>query len=151
MALLEASRGLSIYLKTLNIALADDRITFDEATMLRVLGTSLGVSPTVIPDCIAISKGEMPSPISETQEREWSGREVGDVITYQSLLVAALDDEEITEDEMAILDGLRSVYGLQEDEHALIEEAIRSTAPEDETGKRRLERLNAFIIRNPWS
>jgi hypothetical protein len=93
----------------------------------------------------------MPSPISETQEIEWSGREVGDVITYQSLLVAALDDEEITEDEMAILDGLRSVYGLQEDEHALIEEAIRSTAPEDETGQRRLERLNAFIIRNPWS
>ena len=151
MTLLEASRGLSLYLKTLEIALDDDRITFDEATMLRILGKALGVSPLDQPDCIAIAKNEMPSPISDEQEEEWYQREIGDAITYQALLVAALDDDEITEDEMAILDGFRSVIGLREDEHALIAEAIRATATEDEAGVRRLERLDSFLDRNPWS
>lgn len=151
MGLLDASRGLFLYLKTLEIALEDERITFDEATMLRIMGKALGVSPMDLPDCIAIAKGEMPSPMSENQEEEWSQREIGDSITYQALLVAALDDDEITEDEMAILDGFRSAIDLREDEHALIAEAIRATAPEDEMGVRRLERLDSFIDRNPWS
>ena len=151
MGLLDASRGLFLYLKTLEVALEDERITFDEATMLRILGKALGVSVMDLPDCIAIVKGEMPSPISEEQKEEWSQREIGDSITYQALLVAALDDDEISEDEMAILDDFRSAINLREDEHALIAEAIRATAPEDEMGVRRLERLDSFIDRNPWS
>ncbi|MDP6640495.1 MAG: hypothetical protein QGH90_08060 [Candidatus Poseidoniaceae archaeon] len=151
MSLLDASRGLHIYLKTLEIALLDDRISFDEATMLRILGTSLGVSAMDLPDCVAIARGEMPSPISEIQVEEWSQRETGDVVIYQAVLVAALDDDEITSDEMAMLNALGEVINLQDDEHGLIEEAIRSTAPEDEMGRRRLDRLDTFISRSPWS
>ena len=37
----------------------------------------------------------------------------GDVATYQSALVAALDDEIISEDEWAMLTALRTIVGIQ--------------------------------------
>jgi hypothetical protein len=61
-----------------------------------------------------------------------------------------LDDDVITEDEWAMLDHLRRVIGLQENEHALIEEAIRAMAETDDQGQRRVERLERFITVCPY-
>ncbi len=60
-------------------------------------------------------------------------------------LVAALDDEVITEEEWAMLDTLEgNMLGIQPDQHALIEEAIRTMSDSDDSGERRLERLERF-------
>ena len=77
-------------------------------------------------------------------EFDYSGHHTGDAITYQSALIAALDDEVITEDEWAMLTVLRTLIGLQEDQHSMIEEAIHSMAETDSNGVRRLERLKRF-------
>ena len=68
---------------------------------------------------------------------------------YQAALIAALDDEVITEDEWAMIDIFRRLLGLQQEDHALIEEAIRSMAEVDEQGARRLERLEAYLVAHP--
>ena len=70
---------------------------------------------------------------------------MGDATTYQSALIAALDDDIISEDEWAMLDHLRRIIGLQEDQHALIEESIRSMSEVDEEGQRRIERLERYL------
>ena len=44
---LEPSRGLYLYLRTLNEALGDEIITDDEAQILRVLAHALGVRPNI--------------------------------------------------------------------------------------------------------
>ena len=77
-------------------------------------------------------------------EFDYSGHHTGDVMVYQSALIAALDDEVITEDEWAMLTSLRSLIGLQEDQHAMIEEAIHAMAEIDSNGMRRIERLKRF-------
>ena len=76
---------------------------------------------------------------------------MGSVSTYQSALIAALDDEVITEDEWALLDHLRQLLGIQPDQHAMIEEAIHAMSEVDEQGRKRLERLERFMTVCPFA
>ena len=145
---LEASRGLYLYLEVLKTALDDDIVTDDEATILKVLAVALGVKPSDVGDALDVARGIDPSPI--TNSEDYSSHQVGDVTTYQSALVAALDDEVISEDEWAILEHLRGLLGIQSDQHALIEEAIRAMSESDENGERRLERLERFNTVCPY-
>ena len=146
---LEASRGLYLYLEVLKTALDDDIVTDDEATILKVLAVALGVKPSDVGDALDVARGIDPSPI--TNSEDYSSHQVGDVTTYQSALVAALDDEVISEDEWAMLEHLRGLLGIQSDQHALIEEAIRAMSTSDEYGLRRLERLERFNTVCPYA
>ena len=146
---LEASRGLYLYLEVLKTALDDDIVTDDEATILKVLAVALGVKPSDVGDALDIARGIDSSPI--TNSEDYSSHQVGDVTTYQSALVAALDDEVISEDEWAMLEHLRGLLGIQSDQHALIEEAIRAMSTSDENGLRRLERLERFNTVCPYA
>ena len=94
---LEASRGLHFYLEVLKTALDDEIITNDEASILKVLAVALGLSPSAVGDALDVARGIDPSPISDTSDYE--SHQIGDVTTYQTALVAALDDEVISEDE----------------------------------------------------
>ncbi|MAH90495.1 MAG: hypothetical protein L7S49_03960 [Candidatus Poseidoniaceae archaeon] len=136
------SRGLHLYIEVLRTALDDSIVTDDEASILKVLAVALGISPSNVGDALDVARGIDPSPISNPEQ--YSSHQMGDVTTYQSALVAALDDEVITEDEWAMLDSLRNLFGIQPDQHALIEEAIRAMSESDENGVRRLERLERF-------
>jgi len=146
---LEASRGLYLYLEVLKTALDDDIVTDDEATILKVLAVALGVKSSDVGDALDVARSIDPSPI--TNSEDYSSHQVGDVTTYQSALVAALDDEVISEDEWAMLEHLRELLGIQPDQHALIEEAIRAMSTSDENGLRRLERLERFNTVCPYA
>ena len=67
------------------------------------------------------------------------------------LIVTALDDEVITDDEMAMLDVLRRVLRLQSDEHALMVEQIRLLASRSDTSERLTERMERYLVRHPFS
>lgn len=145
---LQASRGLYLYLEVLKTALDDDIVTDDETTILKVLAVALGVKPSDVGDALDVARGIDPSPI--TSYEDYSSHQVGDVTIYQSALVAALDDEVISEDEWAMLEHLRELLGIQPDQHALIEEAIRAMSTSDDNGLRRLERLERFNTVCPY-
>ena len=144
------SRGLYLYLKTVEIAMQDAIVTNDEATILHVLANALGVSPGDTAECISIVRCEEKNPFDDTAE-DYSGHHLGDVTTYQSALIAALDDEVISEDEWSMLDVLRRIIGLQSDQHAMIEESIRSMSEVDDNGNRRIQRLNRFNTVCPFN
>ena len=144
------SRGLYLYLKTLEIAMEDEIVTDDEATILHVLANALGVSPGDTAECLSIVRGEEKNPFDNLDE-DYSGHHLGDVTTYQSALIAALDDEIISEDEWSMLDVLRKLIGLQSDQHAMIEESIRAMSEVDDNGNRRIERLNRFNTVCPFN
>jgi|TARA_B110000444_G_scaffold260761_1_gene309120 hypothetical protein len=146
---LEPSRGLYLYLRTLNQALGDSIVTNDEAQILKVLASALGVQPSETAECLSVARGEAVNPFDELEE-DYSGHRMGDVTTYQTALIAALDDEVITEDEWSMLNSLRTLIGIQEDQHTMIEEAIRSMEDVDRTGLRRIERLNRFNTVCPY-
>ncbi len=145
---LMASRGLYLYLEVLKTALDDDIVTDDEASILKVLAIALGMDPSNVGDAMDVARGIDPTPIANPEE--YSTHHIGDATTYQSALVAALDDEIITEDEWAILENLRTLLGIQSDQHALIEESIRAMSESDENGERRLERLERFNTVCPY-
>ena len=144
------SRGLYLYLKTLEIAMDDQIVTDDEATILHVLANALGVSPGDTAECLSIVRSEEKNPFDNLDE-DYSGHHLGDVTTYQSALIAALDDEVISEDEWSMLDVLRKIICLQSDQHAMIEESIRSMSEIDDNGNRRIERLNRFNTVCPFN
>ena len=131
-----------LYLQLVETALEDSIVTDDEATILRILASTLGVSPSDTAFCLSIARGEESNPFEELDEIELS---MGTVSTYQSALIAALDDEIITEDEWALLDHLRRLLSIQPDQHAMIEEAIHAMADVDDQGQRRIERLERFM------
>ena len=145
---LEPSRGLYLYLEILNVAYNDAIVTDDEAQILHVLSRSLGVAPSDTAECRSVVRGEVQSPFDD--DDTYAGHHMGDVTTYQSALIAALDDDIISEDEWAMLDHLREIIGVQEDQHALIEEAIRAMSEIDEQGQRRIERLERFLTVCPY-
>lgn len=144
---LKPSRGLYLYLKVLSTALEDDLLTHDESNILKILASSLGVSPSDVGPAMDVAKGIDRSPF---KDEEYDDHQIGDASTYQSALIAALDDEVISEDEWAMLNTLRGLLGIQPNEHALIEEAIRSMSASDEDGMRRIERLAHFITVCPY-
>ena len=144
---LEASRGLYFYIEVLKTALDDEIVTSDEASILKVLAISLGLSPSGVGAALDIARGV--DPIADNSN--YVEKQIGDVTTYQTALVAALDDEVISEDEWAMLDSLRKLLSIQPDQHALIEEAIRSMSETDENGERRLERLQLFNTVCPYA
>ena len=144
------SRNLYLYLKTVEIAMEDKIVTDDEATILYVLSNALGISPADTAECLSIARGDEKNPFDEISE-DYSGHHLGDVTIYQSALIAALDDEVISEDEWSMLDVLRKIIGLQSDQHAMIEESIRTMSEIDESGERRIERLNRFNTVCPFN
>ena len=100
------SRNMYLYLKTVEIAMQDQIVTNDEAKILYVLSNALGISPADTAECMSIARGDQNNPFDEISE-DYSGHHLGDVTVYQSALIAALDDEVISEDEWSMLDVLR--------------------------------------------
>ncbi len=145
---LQPTRGLYLYLETLRVAFDDNIVTDDEAQILHILAQALGVAPSDTAECRSVVEGEVPSPFGV--DDAFAGHHMGDATTYQSALIAALDDDVITEDEWAMLDHLRRIIGLQEDQHALIEESIRAMSEVDSDGQRRVERLERFLTVCPY-
>ncbi len=144
---LKSSRKLLLYLKTLEVALEDNIISSDEELILRILASALELpegSPSI---CFSIAKGDLDPPIGLYESRNFTTKALGDPATYQAVLIAALDDDVITDDEWALIEILREQMGIQNDEHTLIEEAIRVSVPEDEKGRRRLARLEYYLSR----
>ena len=147
--MLEETPGNRLYLRLVETALEDSIVTDDEAAILRILSHTLGVQPSDTALCISIAKGEEQSPFDK--DESLLEMPMGSVSTYQSALIAALDDEVITEDEWALLDHLRQLLGIQPDQHGMIEEAIHAMSDVDEQGRKRLERLERFMTVCPFA
>ena len=147
--MLEDNPGNRLYLRLVETALEDSIVTDDEASILRILSHTLGVQPSDTALCISIAKGEEQSPFDK--DESLLELPMGSVSTYQSALIAALDDEVITEDEWALLDHLRQLLGIQPDQHGMIEEAIHAMSDVDEQGRKRLERLERFMTVCPFA
>jgi hypothetical protein len=64
---LKPSRGLYLYLRTLNQAMDDHIITDDEAAILHVLAKSLGVSPSDTAVCLSVVRGEEKNPFDDLE------------------------------------------------------------------------------------
>ena len=140
--MLQATAGNRLYLQLVETALEDSIVTDDEAAILRILAATLGVQPSDTALCLSIARGEELNPFDEMGDVELP---MGTVSTYQSALIAALDDEVISEDEWALLDHLRRLLTIQPDQHAMIEEAIHAMADVDAEGQRRIQRLERFM------
>lgn len=140
--MLQDTAANRLYLQLVETALEDSIVTDDEAAILRILATTLGVQPSDTALCLSIARGEELNPFDELGDVELP---MGTVSTYQSALIAALDDEVISEDEWALLDHLRRLLSIQPDQHAMIEEAIHAMADVDAEGQRRIQRLERFM------
>ena len=140
--MLQDTAANRLYLQLVETALEDSIVTDDEAAILRILAATLGVQPSDTALCLSIARGEELNPFDEMGDVELP---MGTVSTYQSALIAALDDEVISEDEWALLDHLRRLLTIQPDQHAMIEEAIHSMADVDAEGQRRIQRLERFM------
>ena len=146
---LEPSRGLMLYIKTLETAMEDGVVTEDESSMLNILSRSLNLPEGAAEEASMVIGGSMSNPIGEHMEEEWSRKHFGDATCYQSALIAALDNDIITTDEMAILDCLRRVMALQEDEHAMVEEAVRAMV-RNSGDERIMDRLDSYLTTHPF-
>jgi tellurite resistance protein len=126
----------------------DDIVTDDEMAILNILANCIGLDEETAKFASAILNQIEKSPITSAQEDEWSNRHIGDATCYQSALIAALDDEVISDDEMAMLDCLRRAMGLQPNEHALVEESIRVMI-ENQGDNRLMNRLESYLTSFP--
>jgi len=140
--MLQDTAANRLYLQLVETALEDTIVTDDEAAILKILAATLGVQPSDTALCLSIARGEELNPFDEMGDVELP---MGTVSTYQSALIAALDDEVISEDEWALLDHLRRLLSIQPDQHAMIEEAIHAMADVDAEGQRRIQRLERFM------
>jgi hypothetical protein len=140
----EYTRGMYLYMECLKVAFEDEIVTSDEAEILKIIAVALDVQPSDTAELRSIVSDELPNPFVLSDD-EFTGYQVGDASMYQAALIAALDDEVITEDEWALVNHLRQLVGIQEDEHALIEEAIRATEGIDAMGQTRVERLERYL------
>ncbi len=143
-----ASRGLMVYLRTLRVAMEDEIVTEDEMAILNILANCIGLDEASAKFASAILNQIEKSPITSAQEDEWSKRHIGDATCYQSALIAALDDDVISDDEMAMLDCLRRAMSLQPNEHALVEESVKEMIV-NQGDDRLMTRLESYLTSFP--
>ncbi len=147
---LPESRGLHLYLRTLEAAVEDDIVTDDEMSILSVIARAFALPGDIMGEAWEVLRGEVEAPINASNVRGYEMRQMGDATTYQTALIAALIDEVITEDEWSMLDVMRRVMGIQPDEHALIEEAVRAMAHNVEGGGTFVSRLDRYVTLHPY-
>jgi hypothetical protein len=147
---LVGTRGLHLYLRTLETALADEIVTDDEMSILGVIAGAFALPDGVMGQSWAILRGQVDNPVDPIDTAAHEKRQIGDPTTYQTALIAALDDAVITEDEFALLDVMRRVMGIQSDEHALIEEAVRAMAAKVDEGESFVSRLDRYMSLHPY-
>lgn len=126
----------------------DKIVTDDEMAILNILANCIGLDGESVKFARAILDQIEKSPITSAQEDEWSNRHIGDATCYQSALIAALDDDVISDDEMAMLDCLRRAMGLQPNEHALVEESVREMIV-NQGDDRLMTRLESYLTSFP--
>jgi len=144
-------RGRYILLRIVEVAMEDDILTDDESAILDVIASVMGLGSSDVQDSLAIASGSMSSPHSDNDIRAHNRRHLGDMALYQNVLITSLDDEVITDDEMAMLDVLRRVLRLQSDEHSMMVEQIRLLASRSEGSERLTERMERYLVRHPFA
>ena len=147
---LHESRGLHLYLRTLEAAVEDDIVTDEEMSILSVIARAFALPGDIMSDAWVALHNSGENPIDPDNAHAYETRQMGDATTYQTALVAALADEIITEDEWAMLDVMRRVMNIQPDEHALIEEAVRGMAANSENGESFVNRLDRYVTLHPY-
>ena len=144
------TRGLHLYLRTLEAAVEDEIVTDDEMSILRVIARAFALPEDVMGDAWDILRDQIVNPVDTSDVRAHEKRQIGDATTYQTALIAALIDEVITEDEWSMLDVMRRVMGIQPEEHVLIEEAVRAMASNVEGGASFVSRLDRYVTLHPY-
>ena len=147
---LTGTRGLHLYLRTLEAAVEDDIVTDDEMSILSVIARAFALPVQVMGFAWDVLRGEIENPMGPSDVHAYEKRQIGDATTYQTALIAALADEVITEDEWAMLDVMRRVMGIQPEEHVLIEEAVRGMAANVENGESFVSRLDRYVTLHPY-
>ena len=147
---LVGTRGLHLYLRTLEAAVEDEIVTDDEMSILRVIARAFALPDDVMSNAWDILRNQIDNPVNPTDVHAHEKRQIGDATTYQTALIAALVDEIITEDEWSMLDVMRRVMGIQPSEHALIEEAVRAMASNVEDGDSFVSRLDRYVTLHPY-
>ena len=147
---LTGTRGLHLYLRTLEAAVEDEVVTDDEMSILRVIARAFALPRDIMSEGWMILRDEIDNPIETSDVFAYEKRQMGDATTYQTALIAALIDEVITEDEWSMLDGMRRGMGIQPGEHALIEEAVRAMASNVENGESFVSRLDRYVTLHPY-
>lgn len=142
---LNLERSKYLYYMTVEMALDDSIITGDESQILSILGKSLYLDDK--------TQQEIRESLQEGREifnfnlEEVEKPGIGEFTAYQSALIAALDDEIITDDEWALLDILRELMLIQPNQHSMIEQSIRSRAMNLESDEKLVNRLDRFLSR----
>ena len=147
---LTGTRGLHLYLRTLEAAVEDEVVTDDEMSILRGIARAFALPRDIMSEGWMILRDEIDNPIETSDVFAYEKRQMGDATTYQTALIAALIDEVITEDEWSLLEIMRRVMGIQPDEHALIEEAVRAMAANVEDGDSFVSRLDRYVTLHPY-
>ena len=147
---LVGTRGLHLYLRTLEAAVEDEIVTDDEMSILRVIARAFALPDDVMSNAWDILRNQIDNPVDPSDVHAHEKRQIGDATTYQTALIAALVDEIITEDEWSMLDVMRRVMGIQPSEHALIEEAVRAMASNVEDGDSFVSRLDRYVTLHPY-
>ena len=147
---LVGTRGLHLYLRTLEAAVEDEIVTDDEMSILQVIARAFALPDDVMSGAWDILRDQIDNPVDPKDVRAHEKRQIGDATTYQTALIAALVDEVITEDEWSMLDVMRRVMGIQPGEHALIEEAVRAMAANVEDGDSFVSRLDRYVTLHPY-
>ena len=127
---------------TVETALDDNIITGDESQILSILGKSLYLDEKTQQEIInSLQEGK---DLFDFNPDEVEKPGIGEFTAYQSALIAALDDEIITDEEWALLDILSDLMAIQPNQHSMIEQSIKSramTLGEDEKLVNKLERF----------
>lgn len=139
------TRNSYLFYCVLEQALEDEVITFDEHNILEILRVELNLSTKEVEELRQVAEGSRSYPFDQKHIDRWKGQITGDLTIYQSVLIAALDDENITEDEWAMLNVLKSLLSVSNKDHRLIEEAISFQANQDEKGRTRQQRLEKLL------
>ncbi|RAH15667.1 MAG: hypothetical protein CMB56_002300 [Methanobacteriota archaeon] len=142
---LNLERSKYLYYMTVEKALDDNIITGDESKILSILGKSLYLEENIQQEIMNSFREGNNSFDFDLDKVEEPG--IGEFTAYQSALIAALDDEIITDDEWALLDILRELMVIQPNHHSMIEQSIRSRAKNLDGEEKLVNKLDRFLSR----
>ena len=137
---LSKARAIHLYDETLRMATEDGIISEDEVGILVILAQALGLDEEQ-------RAGAHIRIRTASDSEDGAQPESGEDEVYRAALVAALHDDTVSDDELALLNTLAKAMELGDEERKAAETMVRSDTNDGLEGSR-LDRLERFLNRD---
>ncbi len=137
-----------IYYMMMEQALEDNYLSMDEGNILDIITAKMDIPSDSVKMIIAHFKGKEKIHVDNIDYSLLDNKKLAGKYrsTFKAIVKEALKDEQITRDEFALINALRDIIGISQDERQAIYNEVREELSQEKTKPGVMDRVQNFLF-----